>query len=235
MKKIILFFASIIILTFTSGLFTSCSDGDGYSLSDIYKPEFATVNNVGSPLSNLIVGDSTIFIVGASNIPHYIPTQPRVILNYTILGDIPNGYLVKVNSVGEVITQPVKNISEEELENSPNDFVDQAAISISHQYINMRFSYNFGGSSANHNFEMYQVTDENSSMKSQNDTVRLHFRHNKNEDIDRWKQTTYRCFDLRSLDLEKNKKVILEVLINTERGIDKLYHEYTPFLEKSFM
>lgn len=230
MTKYIIYFTKLLIFTCASLIITSCSDEEGYSLGDIYMPEFATVNNMGQPINSLTVGDSTIFTVVASNIPNYIPKQPRVILNYTILGDLPNGYLIKVNSIGEIITQAVEHISINELEKLPNDSIEKVAVSISQQYINMRFSYNYGGSSTNHKFNVYRIEEQSKPQDQvRNDTIQLYFRHDKQDDVDRWKQTTYRCFNLRSLNLEKNKKVILEIHINTENGIEKIYQEYTPF------
>lgn len=196
-------------------MFTSCSD-DGYSLGDMWVG-IATVEDIDGTNFTLTVGDSTTLWIGASNVPHYQPKQKRALINFTILGDNYAGYdhIVKLNSIKEILTKDVKPIERDSLNKLPNDPIRLKSMWISGGYLNIRFSYPYGGDSQ-HEVNLFEAK-ETGGVSSGN-AIKLEFRHDKNGDSDRWWTETYASFDLQSLQVVGQDSVELEIKTNTNSG-----------------
>ena len=218
LKAYILSFILIGVGSFT----TSCSD-DGYSLGDMWGG-IATVDNIDDSTFSLTIGDSTKLWIAATNIPNYHPTQRRVLINFTILGDNYAGYdhVVKLNNIRDILTKDIQPIGWQELNNAANDPVILKSMWVSGGFLNVRFLYPYGGDSK-HEINLYRVEDQ---MTSSTDVIKLEFRHDKNDDVDRWWQETYVCFDLKSLQSPIQDSVDFEVTINTKDDIEKLNFTY---------
>lgn len=233
MKRFYLVFAIIIAILSTSITFSSCSDDDGYSLGDIWYSKYATVNNIGEPIRSFTIGDSTILSVAASNIPNYIAKERRATITYTILGDIKNGHLIKLNGIAEIPTKDVLDIDANDLANLTSDPIDFKSLTVSDQYVNMDFGFQYGSDSKLHQFDLYRIIPTSNSItkssKIENDTIVLEFVHNKNNDSEKWIRGTNRCYNLRSLNLTKLKKITLKIKLNTLKGEKIVYADYTPF------
>ena len=233
MKRFYLLFAIAIAILSTSVIFSSCSDDDGYSLGDIWYSKYATVNNIGEPIRSFTIGDSTILSVVASNIPNYIPKERRVSITYTILGDIDNGHIIKLNGIAEIPTKDVLDIEVNDLANLTRDPIDFKSLTISDQYVNLDFGFQYGSDSKLHQFDLYRIIPTSNSFAEadqiENDTIALEFVHNKNDDSEKWIRGTTRCYNLRSLNLAKHEKVTLKIKLNTLKGEKIVYADYTPF------
>lgn len=212
--------------------FSSCSDDDGYSLGDIWYSKYATVNDIGEPIRSFTIGDSTILSVAASNIPNYIAKERRATITYTILGDIENGHLIKLNGIAEIPTKEVSDIEANDLANINSEPIDFKSLTISDQYVNMDFGFQYGSDSKLHEFDLYRIIPIPNSLAQQDqiesDTINLEFIHKKNEKSQRWIRGTARCYDLKSLNLEKQKKVTLRIKINTIKGEKYILTDYIP-------
>lgn len=227
MKEFYLSIKTIIILFLVGANLSSCSDDDGYSLGDIWIAKFATVNNVGEPIRSFTIDDNITLAVAASNIPNYIPKEPRATITYTILGDTENGHLIKLNGIAEIPTEDIININQNDLVNITNDPIELKSLRISDQYLNIDFGFQYGNNSENHNFNLYKI-DLNKDQRADN-IINLEFIHQANKDSKRWIRRTARCFNLRSLNLPKQEKVTLKIKLNTiEDGEKYINIDYTP-------
>jgi len=219
----VIFFSGIFLCL--AGILTSCSD-DGYSLGDMWVG-IATVDNLDDENFTLTIGDSTTLWIGASSVPHYHPKEKRALINFTILGDNYAGYdhIVKLNSIREVLTKNVETIDRDSLEKVTNDPIKLKSIWISGGYLNIRYSYPYGGDSQ-HEVNLFKV--EELGVVLPGDTIKLEFCHNTKDDTNRWWIETYVSFDLKSLQRAGKDIVELEVMMNTTDGekISNITYKY---------
>jgi len=210
----------IFLLLLTLGM-ASCND-DGYSLGK-YWVDIVTVNDKDSGQHDFTLDNGSQLNVAATS-THYKAKYKRAIINYTILGDIEHNkdttdYYIKLNRVYDVLTKDPIYINpddEHKQDSIGNDPVKIHSIWIGGGYLNIYYGANVGGE-ISHLINLVSSTpiDE----VNQADVIKLEFRHNKNNDPERYAAKSYVSFDLEPFKKGANETIQFEISVK-EFGSD---------------
>ncbi len=195
MKKI--GFNLIVLFTFFATLvFTSCTDDDDYSLGK-FVISLATVNPIDSQTGTyyLTMDDGTTLWPAASDVFYKPKADQRVWINFTLLSDSLSGYdhYIKINYLQDILTKNIVELTDENEEEIGNDPIKILDYWIGDNYLNIHFGYNTGGEKV-HTINLVQNTLQSAEEA---EAVVLEFRHNKNDDPERYGVKGYAAFDLR--------------------------------------
>ncbi len=195
-----------LIVLFASLIFNSCnSDDDGYGLGK-FIVSLATVNPVDEQTGTyyLTMDDGTTLWPASSEVYYKPKKDQRVMVNFTLLSDSLTGYdhYIKVNDLREILTKKVEDLTVENEDKIGNDPVEILDYWIGDDYLNIHFEYKIGSNNA-HTISLVKNTLVDTT--SQDGSTILEFRHNKNEDTEKYSVKSYAAFDLKPLQvLEKD-------------------------------
>ena len=169
-KKSLVKYTALIILILGSAF--ACNDNEGYSLGN-YRISIATVvPEAGSYSLRLDNGD--MLKVASADVFYRPRVNQRVLVNYTLLSDKSenNDRFIKVNDILNVLTKPVIELTEQNADSIGNDPIKVNQFWIGDNYLNVSFSFNYGGVRP-HAINMVQ----NESNKDES-VLEFEFRHN---------------------------------------------------------
>jgi hypothetical protein len=204
-------------------LFNSCLDDSGYSLGE-YRMEIATVESLESSRHYFRLDDgTTLWPAAGYYLGHNMEDGQRTWLNYTILSDAKDGFdhYIKVNGVDSILT---KKIAEDKGEENNAVYgtdpvgVDENNIWIGNGYLNMIFSFNYGGTKK-HFVNLLSAGDEENAY-------RVEFRHNAYDDPQGMVVSGIVCFNLSDLPDTGGETVKLTVVVNTFDGVKTYELDY---------
>lgn len=119
----------LIIIFILLASFTSCED-DGYDLG-AFVVSLATVNPIDENAGTyyLTMDNGTTLFPAVPNAIYKPKVNQRILVNFTLLGDSISGYdhPAKINSIREILTKKVENLTDEnekEIGNNPVDILD---------------------------------------------------------------------------------------------------------------
>lgn len=176
--SLLILIASMLIVSLVS------CDSDGYSLGDQYV-SIATVDasENGEARSFTLDGGTTLFV--AASATNYKPSNPRVLINYTILGDNYEGYdhAIKLNYYMEDIltksTVYAAPDNKEEQDKLGYDKVKVTTMFARADYITIEYGLNVGGKDS-HFMNLVRVNED--FKQNGDEPIKLQFRHNKGKD-----------------------------------------------------
>ena len=201
-------------LVFSSFVFNSCVDDEGYSLDKAWY-SITTVHPLDDSKSYWLSldGGTSLWPV-ATNVPWYSPDEKqRAFVVYTLLSDEFQGYdhAVKILDLKSILTKPIaENLGEENDDTYGTDTINILEIWIGDGYLNIVFEFYYGGNSVH-----YINLMENSNVN--NTSYCFEFRHNAYNDNERYKKQGIVAFDLSSVDTN-GEEVELLILVNTFEG-----------------
>lgn len=219
-KLFILLVASIIVVSLVS------CDSDGYSLDDMYV-SIATVDadESGYAKSFTLDGGTTLFV--AASATNYKPTNPRVLINYTILSDEYAGYdhAIKLNYyMQDILTKPTVYVPADDKKGQDElgyDKINVATMFARAGYITIEYGINIGGKDK-HLMNLARVSD--SFVQDGDQPIKLQFRHNKEKDEEKYgSDLMLICFDIEDFVKanEGKKELLFEVSWEDYKGENK--------------
>ncbi|MBK5719512.1 NigD-like N-terminal domain-containing protein [Dysgonomonas sp. Marseille-P4677] len=232
MKKYIKLFSALTLFAVLTVGLASCLDDDGYSLGKSWR-SLVTVNKIDDKTYDFTLDNGAKLWVAAPIGLNLKPKYDRAIIDYTILSDKQGNYdhYIKLNDFYDVLTKDVIYIS-------PDDEVKQD--SIGHDpikvrsiwegggYLNINFEYNMGEVSQH----MVNLVSDASDLAVNDEIVSLEFRHNKNDDPERYKAQGYVSFDLAPYKIEGRDKVKFKINVKDFDGETKVYDIEYKYTEK---
>ncbi len=220
--------ASVLILGMVS-----CDD-DSYSL-DKFWMDIATVNDSSDSYDFTLDNGSQLSVAATST--SYKPKYKRVIINYTILGDVEGtgegttNHYVKLNRIYDVLTKEPIYIAPDDQNKQDsigNDPVKIYSIWEGGDYLNIYYGVNVGGG-ATHYINLVSAEPLNEAVNS--DVVKLEFRHNKNDDPEHYGAKNYVSFDLKPFRKDNSGTVNFEISVkefgSDEAKIYKIEYKYS--------
>ena len=218
-KKILILVAALPFL------FMACHNEEYYSLDKFWQ-SIATVEN---PENNsayfLVLDDSVRLWTAASNTNSRPKDGQRIIANYTILNNQPEGseydHDVRMNSVYEVLTKDIFKITPEKQDSIGNDPIGISTMWIGSKshYLNVEFI--FHGRDKLHLVSL--VSDDNKTYSD--GKIHLEFRHNANNDTPDYRNAGIVSFDLRSLQDPANE-MTLDIVVHVNEYGSSIEKEY---------
>lgn len=215
MKKIYFFFTASAFLLLIYAF--SCNDSEGYSLGD-FRVSIATVHTT-SPNSFFVQLDNGKKLFPAASDVRYFPKdEQRVFINYTILSNQQNEYshYIKVNDIWNVLTKNVIELNAQNADSIGNDPIKINDIWIGGNYLNIDFSFNYGGERP-HAINLVH-NSLSSSPATTIDAIELEFRHNNYNSESLNLYEGFVCFDLKPYQTENADSIKFVVKVN---GFDK--------------
>lgn len=206
MKRLLLLSAILIVAI-------SCDDNSYDYGYDRYYEEIVTAQ--GNNIFRLDSGES---LINVNEKLRSFNAGERVYLHYTLLDQTTPGYdyTVRVNGAGTVSLGDLLPTGQKEIETFPAHPVQFESCWIGGNYLNMQFYIDF--KSEKHTIAL--LTD---SLQLGNDTIRLYFRHDTNNDPPGYPTHLYLSFDLKKAlgDPAKNRPLLF--YINTSNYGEKSY------------
>ncbi len=227
--KMVRFYISILSLAVLTLLFTSCDD-DGYDLGK-YIICLATVNPLedNSDSYYLTLDDGTTLWPAAPINGYYKPKKDqRVLVDFTLLSDSLQGYdhFVRINRLQEILTKQVIDLTAENETEVGNDPIRILEYWIGDHYLNIHFGYNSGGEKI-HTINL--VENKLTEATNQDGSIVLEFRHNKNNDPEKYGVKSFAAFDLRKYQKEGQNSVDFLIKVkdfNEEEKEYKITYKY---------
>lgn len=209
--------ATLLVIILSSVV--ACDDSNGYSLGD-FRISIATVVPEGPTTYSLILDNGDKLWVGHSNVFYKPSVNQRVFVNYTILSDKAEsyGYLIRVNDIWDVLTKPVIELTEETADSIGNDLVRANEFWIGNHFLNVSFSFNYGGVKP-HAINMVQNLQEPNDDDS---TLELEFRHNSYNSPSNRLLDGFASFDLKPFRKEGKDSIPIIIKVKDWDG-DKEY------------
>lgn len=193
-----------LFITFT---FNSCSDDD-YSL-DKFIVSLATVNpiDIEQGTYSLTLDNGTTLWPAASNMIYKPKSNQRVFLNYTLLSGETGHFdhYIKVNYIRDILTKEVVELTPSNEKEIGNDPIKILRLWEGDNYLNIHFGYNVGGGQIKHTVNLVRNTLNNQSRDE--NKIFLEFRHNSNNDIQKYGEDGYVAFDLKPFQIKSKKSV----------------------------
>lgn len=191
---------SLIVIISIISIFTfnSCNNDDGYSLGN-YKLDIATVNAIDSASGTFFLkldNGNTLLPVAFDS--YYKPLfNKRVIVNYTLLSDQTGGYdhAIKINAIQDILTKEVIDLTAENEKEIGDDPIKILSIWEGDHFLNIYFGYNTGGEKTHTVNLVRNKLDKITTIP--NGTIALEFRHNSNNDPQKYGTKNYAAFDLK--------------------------------------
>lgn len=206
--------------------FASCSDDDGYSLNKFWV-SFGTVDNPeNNPVFYIDVDNGNRLWVGATPNYNYRPkTGQRILANYTILNDKPQGsgydHDVVLNRAYNVLTKDIVPITPATQDSIGNDGIAIRDIWISGDHLNIEFGY--WGNNKSHMLNL--ISD--ATKEYDDEMLHLEFRHNAYNDTPTFARAGIVSFNLSSIQ-KQPREGALDLLIHSTdiKGLEVI-HKFT--------
>jgi hypothetical protein len=195
-------------------LLASCETNPvDYGLDRYYK-EILTFTGENSFLSD---EGKTILNVSEDKKPNYQPGD-RVLLNYTLLPETTSGYdyTVRVNGTSKIPLGKLTLVDQKEIETAANEPIHLESVWLGSHYLNFQLYLNYKS-------EAHSIGLLVDSTLLAEDTIRIYFKHNSNNDPAGYPVHTFISFDLEEvLGKPKNSQAIA-VAVNTDNYGQKAY------------
>lgn len=218
-KKSILGYATLLIIILSSAF--SCNDNDGYSLGE-FRISIATVIPEGANAYSLLLDDGTKLWPAASDVYYSPHANQRVFVNYTLISDKIDDFdhYIKVNDIWDVLTKSIIELNAENTDSIGHDPVRVNEFWIGNNYLNARFSFNFGGVRP-HAINMVQ--NMTGSTENENTAeLELEFRHNSYNSASNSLFDGFACFDLKPFRRDDRDSIPIVIKYKDWDG-DKTY------------
>ena len=193
--------------------FFSCENKTvDYGLNEYY------VEIVTAQTENIFLLDNgkKIFVTSDENKKKY-DSGDRVYINYTLLETTASGDLnVRINGSTKIPLGKITLTNESGINSAPNEPVILESVWLGSHYLNMQFYLNFKSFS-------HKVGLLADSTRLENDTIRLYFLHDSNNDPQGYPSHSYLSFDLKDILGEPKKARPISVQINTSNYGNKTY------------
>lgn len=218
MKKIDFFLGISSILLVIYGF--SCNENEGYSLGD-FRVSIATLHAESPNHFFVQLDNGKKLFPAASDVRFYPKEGQRVFINYTILSDRQNGYAhyIKINDIWDILTKNVIELNAENADSIGNDPVKINDIWVGGNYLNIDFSFNYGGVRPH---AINLVNNVLSSDATPN-AIDLEFRHNAFDSSSASLYEGFVCFNLKPYQVADSDSVTFAVRV-TDFGEEKTYH-----------
>lgn len=223
MRKYFKLFSALALFALLVVGFASCLSDDGYSLDKNWR-SFATVNKVGENTYDFTLDNGDKLWVAAPIGLNLKPKYDRAIIDYTILSDEQGDYdyYIKLNSFYDVLTKNVIYIAPDnkvEQDSIGYDPIRVLSIWEGGGYLNINFEYNVGEV----NQHMVNLVSAVSDLSVNSEVVNLEFRHNRNNDPEKYKAQGYVCFDLAPYKIAGRDVVKFKISAKSFSGETKVY------------
>lgn len=178
--------------------------------------EIATVNLIDSDAGiYYLTLDNGETLWPVSSTPYFVPkSNQRAIVNFTLLSDKTGEYdhYARINQIQNILTKSVVDLTAENEEEIGNDPIKILAYWTGDNYLNIRFGYNTAGEETHIVNLVRNKLDE--IAVSKDGAIILEFRHNNNNDPERYGANNYAAFDLRPFKIENKNSIefIIKVL-----------------------
>lgn len=222
-KKSMVKYIALIIVVLSSAF--ACNDNDGYSLGD-FRISIATVVPESSQTYSLLLDNGNKLWPAATDVYYRPQLNQRVFVNYTILSDKIDDYdhYIKVNDIWNVLTKSVIELNAENADSIGNDPVQVNDIWIGDNYLNVSFSFNYGGIKP-HAINMVQNKINGST---DTDFLELEFRHNSYSSPRNSLYDGFACFDMRPFRKEDRDSIPISIIYTDWEGeqVYELMYKY---------
>ncbi|HTN69127.1 MAG TPA: NigD-like protein [Dysgonamonadaceae bacterium] len=217
-KKTIFKYAALLLIILST--VAACNDSDGYSLGD-FRISIATVVPEGQHSYSLLLDNGDKLWPAATDVYYRPRVNQRVFVNYTILSDKIDGFdhYIKVNDIWNVLTKSIIELNEENADSIGNDPVRVNEFWIGDDYLNVSFSFNYGGIRP-HAINMVQNKMDESDNEA--DVLELEFRHNSYESPRNSLYDGFAAFDLRPFRKDDENSIPIIIKYKDWEG-DKIY------------
>lgn len=228
MKKIV--FGILVGLMFA---FASCNDDEGYSLGNVWVG-FGVLEDADSYKIVLDDGEVLYAVAFAGHDPwhgyeyakesHEIEVGDRMMVNFTILDDETNdageivAYYVRINSVKEVLTKDILDITEANKDSIGNDAIIVKECWMANDLLNFQLKY-YGGSETH----FINLVKQPGDLTAEDQPFELELRHNNNGDSEDILYNAFVSFRLDSLQVAGLDSVRFKV---TSTDYDGTLFEY---------
>lgn len=221
-KKSMVKYTALIIIILSSAL--ACNN-DGYSLGD-FRISIATVIPEGSERYSLLLDNGDKLWPAATDVYYRPRVNQRVFVNYTILSDKMDGYdhYIKVNDIWNVLTKPIIELTAENADSIGNDPVKVNQFWIGDNYLNVSFSFNYGGVRP-HAINMVQNKMEGNDNP---EVLELEFRHNSYDSPSNRLFDGFAAFDLRPFRVEGKDSIRITIKYTDWKGeqVHEMVYKY---------
>lgn len=222
-KKSMVKYIALIIVVLSSAF--ACNDNDGYSLGD-FRISIATVVPESSQTYSLLLDNGNKLWPAATDVYYRPQLNQRVFVNYTILSDKIDDYdhYIKVNDIWNVLTKSVIELNAENADSIGNDPVQVNEFWIGDNYLNVSFSFNYGG------IKPHAINMVQNKMDGNPDTdqLELEFRHNSYNSPRSTLYDGFACFDLRPFRVEGKDSIPIFIKYTDWQGeqVVELMYKY---------
>jgi hypothetical protein len=222
MKRALIGIGTVVILAVLS----SCSlDEDGYSATDMWINLGIYYEDDTGGMGCIIHLDDGMRLVPVASdtyFGHYEDSS-RVLVNYTILGDITEegekrGYYVKVNSMRKILMKGILDLTADNEDSIGNDPIIVRDAWLSGNLLNFELKY--WGGNAIHSINLVKQPGD---LALEQQPVELELRHNDNGDTGLLPFAAFVSFDLSALKREGRDSTCFRVTVFDYDGI--LYSE----------
>lgn len=221
-KKILPYTAFLLLVLSSS--FACIDNNEGYSIND-FRISIATVIPEGEISYSLLLDNGDKLWPATTDVRYTPQKGQRVFVNYTILSDEMDNYkyYIKVNDIWNILTKPVISLTEANADSIGNDLVIINDIWIGNDYLNIEFSFNYGGD------KPHAINLVRNEIKKAKDTnvLELEFRHNSYNSTSTTFYDGFTCFDLKPFKDEQKASLPIRVIVQTLGGTkeyDLLYN-----------
>lgn len=209
------------ILTGFLLMFTGCLDNeDGYSLNDVWIG-FGTVQKAADETVTVKLDNNDVLVPVVSNYPYWelekFENGKRIIVNYTVLDEDENSslprYFVKINSVKDVLTKGILDITTENQDSIGNDPIVVQECWMTDSLLNFQLKY-WG----RYKVHFINLVKQPGTLTADSQPFELELRHNDNDDDEAILFTAFVSFKLKNLQVAGLDSVSFRVTSSDYEG-----------------
>ena len=208
-KGFIKFIFSVIL----AGFLFSCENKTvNYGL-DTYYVEIVTAQNANEFLTD----QGKLLVATSGNSSSSFATGDRVLLNYTLLSTTSgDNCSVRINGAAKIPLGKLTLTNDSVIRSSSKEPILLESVWLGSHYLNMQFYLNYKS-------QTHKIGLLADSTRMENDTLRMYFVHDTNNDPPGYPSHVYLSLDLKDVLGDPGKARPLSVQINTDNYGDKTY------------
>lgn len=202
-------------------MFTGClNDDEGYSLSDVWIG-IGTVQKATDETVTVKLDNNDVLVPVVSNYPLWelenFENGKRVMVNYTILDEDENSslprFFVKINSVKDVLTKGIIDITPENQDSIGNDPIVVQECWMTDSLLNFQLKYR-----GRYKVHFINLVKQPGTLTADSQPVELELRHNANDDDEAIPFTAFVSFKLKNLQVAGLDSVSFRVTSSDYKG-----------------
>lgn len=200
----------------------SCDDSDDYSLGDFWVDIATIETDNNSSAYWFILDDGTTLWPAASDIQYLPEKGQRIILNYSILSDQKDGFdhYIRINYIWNILTKKTIVLTATNADSIGNDPVKINDMWIGNHYLNVDFSFNYGGIRPH----AINLVENSLIPDPQDGKIHLEFRHNAYGSTSNRLYDGLVCFDLKPYQNNSTDSVTFAIkVLDWNTGDDVTY------------